>query len=231
MEIALFRKLVPGIELTSSVLTFSIFIIVLYSFACNGLYVAMIGIREPPLPMSGLLIELILAVFIFIVLFLDPGNESKQGTVLYLSWLLYAPSALYFSRMDLLLAAGSPVNLSILSSSLPPFAIILAGLILACGQLTVRSLNNMAAARSNLCGRGANKAEVDAALTKNLRFELGLVLASAIAVLATIFIVPVLEPALVGIMRSTEYSYIILGIAAVLVLMISVAAYIRPEIK
>jgi hypothetical protein len=225
------RKLTPGIELISSVLTFSIFLITLYTFACNGLFAAITGVIEPFIPMGGVLIELILAVFILIVLFLDPGNDSKQATVFYVSWALYVPSALYFSRIDLLLAAGSPVNFSILASSLPAFAVIIAGILLACGQLTARSLNNMAAARANLTGRGADREEVDAAITKNLLFELGIVCASAIAVLATVFIVPAIEPVLVGIMRTTEYSYIVIGIVAVLVLIFSVVAYIWPEIK
>ncbi len=215
-------------DMVVSTILFIIFLLILFTFINNKLSDTISNAIDPLISIGSSVLYLAIVLFVFAVVFLDIGNESKLRTVMYISWALFLPSVLYFSRIDLLLAINSPINFSSLSSNLPSFIVILAGMALVCGELMLRSLSDIQDARKNLIDRGADLKEVNSALDKNMAFEASVIAASGCIVLAIIFLVPAIEPLLLSAMQSSEYLYIISGIGAVIVLIATILLFLRP---
>jgi len=216
-------------NLITSTLVFLIFLLAFFTFLHNQLSGDISGVLNPLLPMSSYALYILIIIFAFAIIFMDIGKESKLRTILYFSWAFYLPSALYFSRIDMLQSIGSPINFSDLASDLPSFVLILAGMALMCGELLLRSLGSIQEAGENFIARGADPTEVRSVLDKNMAFEISTIAGSACIVMTIILIVPAVEPMLLGIMRSTEYSYLILVIVAVIVLIMTILAYAWPS--
>ncbi len=89
-----------------------IFLLILFTFINDKLSDTISNVINPLFSIGSNVLYIAIILFVFAVIFLDIGNESKLRTVMYISWALFLPSVLYFSRIDLLLAINSPINFS-----------------------------------------------------------------------------------------------------------------------
>jgi small-conductance mechanosensitive channel len=196
------------------------FALALFSFGYTGLYAAV--------SMIGIYVEaaIILLAAGFALLWLR--NKAWLKAITDMSWVLYLPSILSFSRFDLLMAAGSPLNFGNFSSGLPSDAILIIGIALICGELLLRTHSCLTRGRDNFLKRGADEKEVRDALYRNAAFEAKMIAASAITALLIAVVVPVVEPALFLVLRYVDFAYILFGIAAAFTLVAIILIYTRP---
>jgi hypothetical protein len=198
------------------------------SFASTRLFSGLWGRVGIALPVSDIYAGAALVVVLSALALPRIWDDARLKAVMYLSFLLYMPSVLGFSRMDLLRVAGSILNFGLFSSSLPPAVIIVIGLGLACGGLLLQSFSRMRKARQNFLERGADPGEVDHALSRNVLLEARLIAASAAVVLLIVAGVSVAAPAMLGILQSVGFIYILAGIGAAVILGLIILAYAKP---
>jgi hypothetical protein len=154
------------------------------------------------------------------------GDRSVKA-VMYLSLALYLPSVIGISRIDLLKATGFSYDLSIFSSGLHPAVIALSGILLACGWLSLRSFSYAKAARANFLARGADAGEVDDVLYHHASLEAKIIGASAVVVIAFLAGVPLLEVAILWVLQSAKFFYVLAGLGAALILALVILVQIK----
>jgi hypothetical protein len=154
-------------------------------------------------------------------------SDRSLKAVMYLSLALYLPSVIGVSRIDLLKATGFSVDFSVFSSGLHPAFIAIFGILLACGWLSLRSLSCAKAARANFLARGADAKEVDLVLCLHASLEAKIIVASAIVVIAFIVGVPLLEVALLWILQSSKFLYVLAGLGAALIMALVILVQIK----
>jgi len=147
--------------------------------------------------------------------------------VLYLSFALYLPSILAFSRFDLL---GQVIDggLASLGGGLPPALVLAAGLLLVCTMLARGAVEEHRALRKSYLERGASREEVDAAVRSNLKYVALAITASA----AVAALVSVATTALAyfgeSILSPGGYWYIALAVAGGAVIVYVLNVLLRP---
>jgi hypothetical protein len=146
---------------------------------------------------------------------------------MYLSLVLYLPSVIGVSRIDLLTVTGFSYDLSIFSSGLHPALIALSGILLACGWLSLRSFSYAMAARANFLARGADASEVDDVLYHHASLEAKIIGASAVVVIAFLAGVPFLEVVILWVLQSAKFFYVLAGLGAALILALVILVQIK----
>lgn len=166
----------------------TILLISLFTFTCNDLF-AYLSTSLAFIP-GGIWLLLLCAIIVTVILGRFAGTGT--GNVVCLSWLLFIPSVLSFSRLDLL-SIIVPGGFGSFTGTLTAPAIIISGVVLAGCTLAHGTVAEMRALRSDLIGRGADPAEVEAALRKNMlplvvTLFAALVLSSAVAATAALLV-------------------------------------------
>ncbi len=146
---------------------------------------------------------------------------------MYLSLALYLPSVLGFCQLDPLQVTGFSVNFSLLSTGLPAAAIAVFGVLLACGGLMLKTFSRADLARKNFLERGADKNEVDNVLYHSDMQGAKIILASGAVVLFFIIGVPALEIALLWVLQSAKFLYVLAGLGAAMILALVILIYIK----
>jgi hypothetical protein len=198
------------------------------TFTCNRLFIDTLESAGVTLPVSGFYLYVAIVAALASLALLRIWNDSRLRIIMYMSFVLYLPSVISLSGIDMLAVAGWALNLSLFSSDLPPSAIAVSGIVLACGGLLLESFSHMKKAQENLLRRGADKAEVEHVLYKNVIFEAKLIIASAAAVLLIATGVPVVVPAILWVLRSAGFMYVMAGLGAALILGLIVVIYVKP---
>jgi len=86
--------------------------------------------------------------------FINVWNGPVVKAITYLAWLLYLPSAMYYSGIDVFRILSISANFSVFATSLPYTVIAIAGILLACGSLATRSFGRLKNAREYILSRG-----------------------------------------------------------------------------
>ena len=160
--------------------------------------------------------------------FLKIRDDRMIRAIMYLSFMLYAPSVAAFSRFDILAAAGSSLNFGAFLPSLSSVAVMLCGILLACGGLLLKSLAYGKAATQNFSSRGADKSETDYILHKNATLEVKAIAASATVTLLIATGVPLTEPVLLWVLRSFGFIHIIACLGATLIIVLTILVLLKP---
>lgn len=155
-------------------------------------------------------------------------DERRLRAVMYLSFVLYLPFAIYFSGVYQLITAGGRLGLDVFSTGLPKAAIAAAGILLACGGLLLQTMSHACRARENFLQRGADAGEADPALRRGVVFEAKLIAASTGAVLLLAIGVWLVEPAVMWLLESVGFFYVLAGMGAALTLGLIILVYARP---
>jgi hypothetical protein len=198
------------------------------AFATTRLFSGLWEYTGITLPVGDIFVGIALVVVLSALGLMPIWNNVRLRAVMYLAFVLYLPSVLGFSRLDLLRVIGSPLNLGIFSSSLPPTAILVIGLGLACGGLLLQSFSGMGRARRSFLKRGADPGEVDHALSRNVFREARLIAVSAAIVLLIMAGVAVAAPTMLWIFQSIGFIYVLAGIGAAIILGLLIVAYVMP---
>ena len=223
---ALKLPVIPGSA--PALVAFSMLSVSLFTFAHNRILSELFG--HTVLSMSVNVTFLILALLIGMIAtgFMKIQDNRVIRTIMYLSFILYAPAVAAFSRFDILAAAGSSLNFGIFSLGLSSVVVMLCGILLTGGGLLLKSLAYGKAAMQNFSSRGADKAEIYHVLHKNTVLEAKTIAASAIVVLLIALGVSLAEPVLLWILRSSGFIYIIACIGAALIMALTVLGLLMP---
>jgi hypothetical protein len=194
----------------SGVLAFSLFV-----FASNAVFPAFGRALEVFLGAAGFQAPaaLSLGMLLSAVVLLGLAKERLLSVVIYTSWALFLPSALFFSKVDWTMALNLNTNLSAMSNALPDIVVFLNGLAIVGVQIMLSSYLHLKAVRSDLLGRGAEETQVDLVTRSNLRFTalmLGAALAATSAAAGAVVVIAPLFGALSG---PVTYAYVAIGLA------------------
>jgi hypothetical protein len=161
------------------------------------------------------------------VVLLGIMSRNVLRPVLYLSWALYLPSILAFSRFDLL-SSVIDGGLASLGGGSPPILVLAAGLLLVCTTLAQGAVEEHRALRKSYLERGAGQEEVDTAVRSSLKY-VALAIAASAALAA---LVSVVTTALAyfgeGIALPGGYWYILFAVAGGAVIAFVLVAMLRP---
>lgn len=114
--------------------------------------------------------DTIVVLLMIIILLAGAVNEKKLKWSISLAWVLYMPSALYYSKIDWLYILSAGNDFSLLKSGLPDVFIMLNGAALVGTSVLVRSFVELRRLRQGLLDRRGSAPEVDAACAMNLLF-------------------------------------------------------------
>lgn len=209
------------LDVASAALVALLFLIAAFTFACNDLcqYLAT-NVEVIP---GGIYTLFLLVLASAFLIGLVTGTISR--IILLLSWILFLPSVLYFSRFDLL-SALVPGGFELLSGSLSLPAITIAGLILTSGTIAHGSLIELKALRVSYVSRGASEQEADAAIGKNLLMVVPVIAASVILAAFTALLVTFALSFLQQAPTGSDYLYLIFTIAGAAVIALIIMTYL-----
>lgn len=220
--------LVARIDMLAALTAMLMLAIAVITFTTTRLFSGLWERTGITLPVSDIFVGIALVVVLSALGLIPIWNNVRLRVVMYLAFALYLPSVLGFSRLDLLRVAGSTLNFGIFSGSLPPTAILVIGLGLACGGLLLQSFSGTRGAWHSFLKRGADPDEVDHALSRGVLREARLIAASAVIVLLIMAGVAVAAPAMLWIFQSVGFIYVLAGIGAAVILGLIIVAYVRP---
>lgn len=208
------------LNLADVLLTLAVILTALYTYVNTDMF-TYLSANLPYVP-GGLYLLLLVTVLAAFLLGLVVGTSS--GNVICLGWALYLPSVLYFSRIDLL-SLLIPGGYDLFSSRLPAPLILVAGVTLIGCTLAQGSVAELKQLRVSYTARGADREEVERAVTKNLAPTAAVLLAalllSALVAAAATLLGPLLQHALAG-----GYWHLIFLVAGTALLVLLIVAFL-----
>jgi hypothetical protein len=195
------------------------------AFVENRLFLTIMGTLGIMLPVSSVYVDIAIVPAMLALASLRTWNTRTIKAIMYLSLVLYLPSVLGFCQLDPLQMTGFSVNFSVFSTGLPAAVIAVFGVLLACGGLMLKTFSRADLARKNFLGRGADKNEVDNVLYHSDMQGGKIILACGAVVLFFIIGVPVLEIALLWVLQSAKFLYVLAGLGAGLILALIILHY------
>jgi hypothetical protein len=197
------------------------------SFVENSLFSRITDALAITLPVSSIYVDLAILPAMLALASLRAWKGRTLNAIMYLSLALYLPSVLGVSRLDLLQVTGFSLNLSVFSGHLPTAVIAIFGVLLACGWLMLKTFSRTEMARKNFLGRGADKNEVDNVLYHSDLSGAKIIAASGAVVVLFIAGVPALEIALLWVLQSAKFLYVLAGLGAAVILALVILVYIK----
>ena len=157
-------------------------------------------------------IYLLYGIILLIAIALGWRSRHVLRNVLFLSWVLYLPTVMYFSGLDpmgILVQGG----FTALAAPLPPALVLLMGLLLVSATTAQSSASELGTVRTSLTGRGADSKEVDAAVRRCLACVGGSLAAAAALAAVTALAGTLLLGLGAGLPSWGGYEHIVLAIA------------------
>lgn len=209
------------LDMASVSLVTLLLLVSLFTFLCNDLsrYLSASLDMVP----GGLYTLLPIIIVVAIIIGFLTGGISR--IIVLISWVLYLPSVLYYSRFDLL-SMVMPGGFELLSGTLSLPIIVIAGLLLTSGTVAHGSIEEMRALRVSFVSRGANAAEVDAAIGKNLLMVTPVIAASVILSATIAMIVTFVTSSIRHSSTGNDYLYLTLTIAGAAVIALVIMTYL-----
>lgn len=161
--------------------------------------------------------------------FLRIWPDELLGAISYLAWLLYLPSALYYSGIDVFRILSISANFSIFESRLSFTAIVIAGILIACGSLASRSIRRLKKTRGHLLQSGADPGEARRALSRNALFEIRLTAIVGVLAILFAFIAPYAGQKIQASLETVGYAYLLAGLGAIVLLALVLILSLWPR--
>jgi hypothetical protein len=197
------------------------------AFVENRLFLTITDVSGIALPVSSVYVDVAIIPAMLALASLRAWHTRTLKMITYLSLALYLPSVLGFCQLDPLELTGFSVNFSAFSTGLPAAVIAVFGVLLACGGLMLRTFSSTDLARKNFLERGADKNEVDNVLYSGDMQGAKIILASGAVVIFFIIGVPVLEIALLWVLQSAKFMYVLAGLGAAMILALVILVFIK----
>jgi len=156
-----------------------------------------------------------------------PSEVIRAAT--YLAWLLYLPSVLYYSGIDVFRILSISANFGIFSSDLSFTVIAMTGILLACLSLAGRALSRLKKERESYLSRGADRPEVRRALFHNAMFEIRLVVVAGAVTAIFAYMAQYAGQNMQAILKSVGFSYLLAGLAAIVLLVLVLILFLWPH--
>lgn len=200
-------------------------------FTYDRLFDNLIGLAHMSVPAKSEIIwmTVIVAIAALPLAFLKIWPNAVLKAATYLAWLIYLPSVLYFSGIDVFRILSMSANFEIFTSGLSYTVIAIVGILLACGSLAGRSFGRLKNAREYFTSQGADKYEARRALYHNALFEIKLIAASGIATVIFAFISSAAGQKLQSIFTSAGFMYLLVGLGAIVLLALVFLLFLWPH--
>lgn len=219
------------VDVLPTAIVISMMAMAFLTFAYNKLFGSLTGLLHMSVPPTGdiLLMAVVVALAALPLAFLNVWSGTMLKAVTYLAWLLYLPSALYYSGIDVFRILSISANFSVFTTSLSYTIIAIAGILMACGSLTMRSFGRLRKAREYFLARGADQSETRRAFFHNALFEIKLILATGTATLLFAFLAPTIGQKLRSTFITASSTYLLVVLGAILLLALVLVLFLWPR--
>jgi hypothetical protein len=201
------------------------------TFIYNKLFGSLTDLLHLSVPATGdiLFMGVAVAIIALPLAFLNIWSGVVLKAATYLAWLLYLPSALYYSGIDVFRILSISANFSVFTTSLTYTVIAIAGILLACGSLAVRSFGRLKKAREYFLARGADQLETRRAFLHNSLFEIKLIAATCVATILFAFLAPLVGQRLQSAFITASSTYLLVVLGAILLLALVLVLFLWPR--
>ncbi|BAI61597.1 hypothetical protein MCP_1525 [Methanocella paludicola SANAE] len=219
------------VDVLPTVIVISMMAMAFLTFAYSKLFGSLTGLLHMSVPPTGdiLLISVVVALAALPLAFLNVWSGTMLKAVTYLAWLLYLPSALYYSGIDVFRILSISANFSVFTTSLSYTIIAIAGILMACGSLTMRSFGRLRKAREYFLARGADQSETRRAFFHNALFVIKLILATGAATILFAFLAPTIGQKLRSTFITASSTYLLVVLGAILLLALVLVLFLWPR--
>jgi len=178
----------------------------------------------------NLILPLLISILLFvtIIYFYILEKEENMSSIYYLNLFLYVPEVLSFSKLDWLKIAGITLKFTTPRSFIE---ILLTGLYIIVGYLTLLFFTNFKQTMLELEIRGAKQDNVDKVFIKQSVITLILILISFLITMILAFLVTISKTLIHEILMSYGYRYIVLGILSSIIVSVSLLLYFRDTAR
>ncbi len=200
-------------------------------FTYDKLFESLTTLMHMSVPAENEILYIVVAVAIAALLlaFINVWNGAVLKAITYLAWLLYLPSALYYSGIDVFRILSISANFSVFATSMSYTVIAIAGILLACGSLAIRSFGRLKNAREYILSRGADQSETRRAFFHNTLFELKLITATCAATIIFAFLAPTIGLKLKSTFITASSTYLLVVLGAILLLALVLVLFLWPR--
>ena len=201
------------------------------TFSYDRLFSTILGLTHVSVPSESELFWMVVIIAMVAVplAFLRIWTDDILRAASYLAWVLYIPSAMYFSGIDVFRILSISANFSIFTTQLSYTVIAIAGLLLACGSILIRAFGRLKKSREYFLSRGGGREEVSRALFRNAIFEVRQALTAGIIILLFAFVARYIGPAMQSILKPAGYTYLLAGLAAIALLALVLILLLWPR--
>lgn len=200
-------------------------------FTYDKLFDSLTALMHLSVPAQNEILYIVVAITILALLlaFINVWNGLFLKAITYLAWLLYLPSALYYSGIDVFRILSISANFSVFATSLSYTVIAIAGILLACGSLAMRSFGRLKNAREYILTRGADRSETRSAFFHNALFEIKLIMATCAATILFAFLAPNIGLRLKSTFITASSTYLLVMLGAILLLALVLVLFLWPR--
>ena len=218
------------VSLTEIIVALAIFGLAFYVFIRNRFYNLILTVLNSIFPSFQISEAVVFALFFGIVLILYALNsEGAFSKIYYLSWILFLPSVLWFSKMDWLQILGLPVNFEVFATDLPFMEVFAVGLVLVSAKIFFFFTSQIKNLRLELLVRGASETDVEKVVFKEFVFCSALIVFCAGGVFVIVVATPLLKTIVRVWLASLIYPHVILGFIVLVTLATCILMYLRSH--
>jgi len=167
----------------------------------------------------------IVILFSVSLYFYAMGRQKHLDGIYAISWLIYLPSLLYFSRVDWLQVLGLPINFQMFETKLSFAETLIIGISLVTGRILLFYISQIREIYLEMLGRGAEKNDLEHVLPGMMMFTILLAGSSTAASLAISYLIPVFRHLLNSIITLLPYPYIIIGVICLTIIPLCIIIY------
>ncbi len=174
------------------------------------------------------IVPLLVSAIVFLVVIYDYaiGKPEKMIDIFEINLVLISPEVLSFSKLNWMNLIEKP---QILEPTRGPATVFLTGVVILVGYISLFFTSRFKETSRELVERGADNDRVQEIFVKQSVLTIGLVFASAL-LSATVYVsIPFVKGMLASSISAVSYSYLVLGVLAVVILSMTVFIFYNEQ--
>jgi hypothetical protein len=215
----------------STAVLFSMFSFSFYIISTTSFGAAVIQFLQLLIPITWSMELVYVILFLLITICLLWKRKEGWDLGVTFSWLMLALPVLSYSLLDPLKALNFPITFAFFKPSVPYFALIAAGIVVATGSIYLTNEDYLWNLRASLLSRGASTEELDTAIWKNYRYVSMLVLAACACTFGVSFLFTFSGGYLSSVVSLIPLSIYLVPILATIILSLVLLLYLYERGK
>ncbi|MCW4049058.1 MAG: hypothetical protein NWE89_04905 [Candidatus Bathyarchaeota archaeon] len=174
------------------------------------------------------MVPILVSALVFLVVVYDYaiGKPENMIDIFEINLVLITPEVLSFSKLNWLNLIQKP---QILEPTRNPFYVLVTGVVIMIGYLTLLFTSRFRETMSELKLRGADEVKADEIFTKQSALAVGAVMFAAVTSLSMYYLLPLIKQALLPLIQGVSSGYLYLGLLSVFVLIASIFVFYNEQ--